>query len=119
MSDDRLTQALAFANYRQTLNNQIQKLKIRTDGQLIIAKNGGSFTVNRELMCFLDYLVRTDITEAALIDDNKVPVLIEDIPAFLKEVTQRYFSVTTDYLKEFQELRKSRNVKSILSIKEE
>ena len=119
MSDDRLTQALAFANYRQTLNNQIQKLKIRTAGQLIIAKHGGSFTINRELMCFLDYLVRADITEAALIDDNKVPVLIEDVPEFLKEATQRYFSVTTDYLKEFQELRKARNVKSILSIKEE
>lgn len=118
MSEDRLSQALAFANYRQTLNNQIQKLKIRTESQLTLAKNGGFFTITQELMCFLDYLVRAGFEDATLIDDNKTPVHIPDTKEFLKEVTARYFSVTNDYLKEFQELRKSRNVKSILDIKD-
>lgn len=115
---ERLTQALSFANYRQTLNNQLSKLKIRAEGTLIFAKNGGSFQVNRELICFLDYLVRANMSEATLLDDNNTPVLITDVPAFLEEVTHRYFEVANDYLREYQEIRKSRNVKSILDIKD-
>lgn len=117
--EERLEKALEFANYKQTLNNQIQKLKTRAEGMLIIAKNGGSFTIDRNLISFLNYLVSNKINEAPLIDDNKNPVLITDIPDFLKEVTRRYFEVSTDYLKEYQELRKSRNVKSIIGIKDD
>lgn len=117
--EERLQKALEFANYRQTLNNQLQKLKIRADGQLIFAKNGGSFKINRELIGFLDYLERAGTKEAVLLDDNNTPVSISDVPDFLKEVTKRYFEVTTDYLKEYQEIRKSRNVKSILDLKDE
>jgi len=117
--EERLEQALAFANYRQTLNNQLQKLKIRAEGSLIFAKNGGNFTVNQELICFLDFLNRSNLKEATLLDDNGIPVSIEDVAQFLDEVTTRYFSVTNDYLNEYQSLRKSRNVKSILDIKDE
>lgn len=117
--EERLQKALEFANYRQTLNNQLQKLKIRSEGMLIFAKNGGSFTINRELIGFLDYLERIGLSEAILLDDNNVPVQIINISEFLKEVTGRYFEVTTDYLKEYQEIRKSRNVKTILDIKDE
>lgn len=117
--EDRLEQALSFANYRQTLNNQLQKMKIRAEGMLIFAKNGGSFTVTRELICFLDYLVTNEITDAALLDDNNIPVYIDDVPEFLKEITNRYFLVTSDYLKEFQDLRKSRNVRSIINLKDD
>lgn len=117
--EERLQKALEFANYRQTLNKQLQKLKIRAEGELIFAKNGGSFTINRELICFLDYLNRTGVVEAALLDDNNLPILIADVSGFLKDITARYFEVTTDYLKEYQEIRKSRSVKSILDLKDE
>ncbi len=116
---EKLEQALSFSNYRQTLNNQLQKLKIKTEGLLIFSIGGGSFTINRELICFLDYLTRTKVKEATLLDDNNVPVLIIDIEIFLKNITQRYFDVTTDYHKEFQLIRKARSVKSILDIKDE
>jgi hypothetical protein len=117
--EERLEQALAFANYKQTLNNQLQKLKIRTEGTLIFAKNGGHFTINRELICYLDYLNRNETTETTLLDDNNTPVLITDVADFLKEITRRYSVVTTDYLKEYKEISKSRNVKSILDLKDE
>lgn len=112
----RLDQALAFANYRQTLNNQLQKLKNRTEGHLIHAKNGGSFTINRELICFLQYLKTENIDTVALIDDNGLPIQIDDVTAFLKEITLRYFMVTNDYLKDYQQIRSARNVKSIVGV---
>lgn len=116
--EERLEQALNFANYRQTLNNQLHKVKIRATGMLTIAKNGGSFTINQELICFLDYLSRNGFKDVALLDDNSSPVQISDIDAFLKEVTSRYFDVTNDYLREYQEIKKSRNIKSILDLKD-
>lgn len=116
--EERLAQAIDFATYRQTLNNQLHKMKVRAVGQLSIAKNGGNFSINRELICFLDYLVKSGYKDAALLDDNNNPVQIADVDDFLKEITSRYFDVTNDYLKEYQEIKKSRNVKSILDIRD-
>jgi hypothetical protein len=116
--EERLQKALEFANYRQTLNNQLQKEKIKIEGLLIFAKNGGSFKVNQELICFLDYLDRTGLEEAVLLDNNNNPIKIKNVKEFLKEITARYFEITNDYLQEYQKIRTSRNVKSILDIKE-
>ena len=117
--EERLQKALEFANYRQTLNNQLHKIKIKAEGLLMFAKNGGNFSVNQELICFLDYLARSGITETNILDSNGIPVQISDVGVFLKEITQRYFEVTNDYLKEYQSVRKLRNVKSIIGVKEE
>lgn len=116
--NERLQQALSFAKYRQTLNNQLQKLKIRSQGALLYSKNGGTFTINRELICFADYLKRSGLTSSVLLDDNSNPVKIENIDEFLNEITSRYSAVTNDYLAEYQDIRKSRNVQSILKLKE-
>lgn len=116
--EERLAQALDFANYRQTLNNQLHKVKVRATGMLTFAKNGGTFTINRELICFLDYALRNGYHDIAILDDNNTPVQISDVTSFLKEITERYFGITNDYLKEYQEIKKSRNVKSILDIKD-
>lgn len=117
--EERLEKALAFSNYRQTLNNQFQKLKIKTEGLLMYSKNGGSFMITRDLICFLDYLKRSEINEATLLDDNNLPIEITNVSEFLDEVTRRYFSVTKDYLDEYKEIRKARNVKTIVDLKDE
>lgn len=117
--EERLKQALAFANYRQTLNNQLQKLRIKSEGNLLYAEAGGKFTIDQELICFLDYLVRHNYKETVLLDDNKSPILINDVPEFLNKITTRYFEVTNDYLKETKEIKKARDPKSILDIKAE
>jgi len=117
--EERLQQALEFANFRQTLNNQLQKLKIRSEGMLLFAEAGGKFTISRELICFLDYLIREGHTDATLLDDNNSPIFIADTSDFLKKITARYFEVTNDYLQESREIKKQRHTKTILGIKEE
>lgn len=116
--DERLQQALEFANYKQTLNNQLHKLKIKSEGLLMYAEAGGKFTIDQGLICFLDYLVRKGHTEATLLDDNKSPIKIVDTVAFLNTITTRYFEVTNDYFKEAQIIKKARNVKSVLDLKD-
>lgn len=115
--EDRLQQALTFANYKQTLNNQLHKLKIKAEGQLMFAEAGGKFTINQELICFFDYLSRSGLKEATVLDDNKSPVMIVNTADFLKKITTRYFEVTNDYLQEAKTIKKSRDVKSILDLK--
>ncbi len=115
--NERLTKALEFANYRQTLNNQLHKTKIKTEGLLTLAKSGGTFKVGQDLICFLDYLIRTDVDGAVLLDINNVPIRIDDLHSFLNEVTARYFEVVNDYAQEYQTIRQSRNVKSIIDLK--
>lgn len=115
--DKRLDDALAFARYRDTLNNQLSKLKIRSQAALVLSKSGGTFTINRELICFLKYLKDEGVETSVLIDDNGNPVKVENVTALLKEVLSKYSEVTNDYLTEYQEIRKARNVQSILKIK--
>lgn len=117
--DQRLSKALEFSNYRQTLNNQLHKSKIKAEGLLIYSKNGGNFKVTQELICFVDFLNRKGMSEATILDSNNTPIQIQDISAFLNEITSRYFEVSNDYLKEYQTIKKARNVKSILEIKDE
>lgn len=116
--EERLQKALDFVNYTQTLSNQLHKLKIKTEGMLLIAEGGGKFTINQQLICFLDYIIRSGMTEVTLLDDNKSPVYIADAAAFLQKITIRYFEVTNDYYRESQLIKKSRSVKSILDIKD-
>jgi hypothetical protein len=115
--EKRLEAALEFANYRQTLNVQLQKAKVKAEGSLLIAKAGGTFTINQELICFLDYLIRTENSSATLLDNNNMPIHIEDLHSFLKDISSRYFEVTNDYFQEYQTIRKARNVKSIVDLK--
>lgn len=114
--DEKLQKALEFSNYRQTLNNQINQLKMRTQGELIYAKNGGAFTINRELICFFEYVVSKKFKEVAILDDNEIPVQITNPKEFLNDITVRYFEVVNDYHSEYQQIRKSRNVKSIVNL---
>jgi len=114
--DEKVAKALEFANYRQTLNNQIQTLKVRTETQLIISKNGGTFHINESLISFLNFLISRDQEEAVLLDNNKSPVLIKNLEEFLDEVLTRYLDVTNDYLEQYEKIRKARNVKKILDM---
>ena len=114
--DDKLQKALEFSNYRQTLNNQLRQLKVRTQTQLIFAKHGGSFTIDQELICFFNLIVTKKLKEVTVLDDNEVPILVTETTEFLDEITTRYFEVINDYYRDYQQIKKSRNVKSIVNL---
>lgn len=115
--EDRLRNALEFANYKQTLNNQLHKLKIQAEAGLLYAEAGGKFTITQSLICFTKYLIEAGYMEAVILDDNMSPIRITDTTEFLKRITSRYFEVTNDYFRESQLVKKARNVKSVLGLK--
>lgn len=110
-----LTKALEFANYRITLNNQQAALKAKTESLLSYSINGGTFTVNRELISFCSIMTAAERDEIVLLDiyDNPIQVNLKE---FLDEITSRYFEVTNDYYMEYEKLRKARKTQTVLDL---
>ncbi len=117
---ERLTKALEFANYRLTLNNQLVSLRSKLQTKLIYSINGGTFTISRELITFVDSLIRQEYTEDVILIDNfQNPIQIEDLADFLENITSKYFEVTNDYHAEYVKLRKARKVHKLLDIEQD
>ena len=114
----RLTKALEFANYRVTLNNQQAALKAKTQSLLSYSINGGTFTINMELINFTKLLIAEGAENAVLLDIYQNPIRIELSP-FYKEILSRYYEVTNDYYAEYEKLRKARKVHKVLDLNEE
>jgi hypothetical protein len=114
----RLTDALEFANYRVTLNNQQAALRAKTQSLLSYSINGGTFTIDRSLLNFCKLLLEEKQTEAVLLDIYQNPIKV-DIESFYDEVLSRYFEVTNDYYAEYEKLRKSRKVHKVLDLNDE
>ena len=111
----KLQTALEFSNYRQTINNQKEVLKAKTESLLSYSINGGTFTIDRELITFVKILIDDKHTDAVLLDIYNHPIAI-DLQNFYAEIMSRYFEVTNDYYVEYEKIRKARNVSSVLDL---
>ncbi len=115
--DDRLKKALDFSKYRQTLAVQRKNLKERLESQLTYGCNGGVFHIDKTLITFIQMCIDQGRTNnVPLIDSNDNPVLIEDLNKFRDEIFDRYFSASFEYLKEYEQVKKSRTVEKLLDL---
>ena len=115
--DDRLSKALEFANYRQTLAIQRKTLKEKIAAKLTYGHAGGLFKINRELIVFVQMLIDQDRTEnVPFIDENGNPVLVADLQAFKDEIIDRYFTATYEYYEDYQKIKSSRTVEKLLDL---
>lgn len=108
--DTRLEQALTYANYKVTVFQQKQNLKLRLDQLLTYAHNGGIFNVSDTLIAFVDSLLRREVNEVVLIDERGNPVKINDLQSFQDDIFSLYFEATNEYHAEHEKLRKARSV---------
>lgn len=114
----RLTKALEFANYRTTLNNQQAQLKAKTQSLLSYSINGGTFTIDLQLITFCKQLIDAEVEAVVLLDIYQNPIRVE-VVSFYEEIFSRYFEVTNDYYAEYEKLRKSRKVHKVLDLDED
>jgi len=115
--DDRLSKALEFSNYRQTLEIQRKTLKEKIDSKLTYGFSGGLFKIDRILIVFLQFLIDQGRTEnIPLIDSNGNPVLVEDLVSFRDEILERYFTVVFEYYGEYQKIKNSRSVEKLIDL---
>lgn len=112
---EEFKKALDFSNYRQTFSIQRKTLKEKTDAKLTYGVNGGIFKIDRSLLNFVEMLINRDRTEnVVILDLNDNPILIANLTEFRDEIFDRYFTSTLEYYEEYQKLKKSRSVESLL-----
>lgn len=114
--DEKLKQALDFSHYMITLNNQKRVLKEQFQNDIVHYFNGGQFTVKQELISFCQSLIALKQTETILVDDNGIPVEIEDLFTFTKDIVGVYFQAANKYLIEYNKLKSNRTVKGIVDL---
>jgi len=114
--DDRLEKALEYANYKVTVFQQKQNLKLRLDQLLTYAHNGGIFKVSEQLISFVDSILRREVNEVVLIDTRGNPVKIDDLASFQDAIFSLYFEATNEYHAEYEKLRKARSVKQVTGL---
>ena len=114
--DERLEKALDVSNYMITLNNQRRIIHEQFLENSIHYLNGGKFSVNRDLINFCHTLVQNSQTQAVLIDDNDIPVNVDDLQKFLSDVLDIYFKASYEYLDKYNEIKTSRKVEGLVDL---
>lgn len=114
--DERLEKALEFANYMKTLSNQRRGLQEQFKESLIYFYNGCQFTIDIELINYTNMLVNKNITtDVIFIDDNEVPISIENLLEFLDGIQDQYFQALNKYHAEYAKLKSSRTIGKLVN----
>lgn len=112
--DKALQEALEFSNYRTTLENQKTNLKHRLQVQRTVSHAGGLFTATPELIAYTKFLVDSNFEQQVFIDENKIPVMVRDLPNFLNRLNEAYTTAMNEYFVEYEKTKRQRNVKSLV-----
>lgn len=112
--DERLSNALKFSNYMITLNNQKKLIKEKFKEKTIYYSNGSKFTISQELINFVNFLVTKKINQFVLLDDNELPVKIENLEEFLENILDQYYASTNEYYNDYQKIKVARSVEKLV-----
>lgn len=112
--DERLEKALEVANFMVTLNNQKRGLKEKYYTDCVYYHNGGAFSISKNLITFVKTLIDLgNVENVVLIDDNDLPIRIDNMESFLEEIVNQYFTASNDYYNQYQLLKKTRSVEAL------
>lgn len=114
--DERLKNAIDFSNYMITLNNQKRVLKEQYQNDLLFYHNGGQFLVSKELVSFCQALLSLEQPSCVLVDDNNIPIEIDDLVEFTRNIIVVYSKASNKYLLEYNTLKSNRKVEGIVDL---
>ncbi len=114
--DEALEKALEFSNFTATLNGQKRILHEKYLDDLVLYYNNGKFSVTKETLNFAHMLITSNVNNTILVDDNKIPITIEDLKDFHKLSLQKYADATNKYLVSYKELSTKRSVESLVDV---
>lgn len=113
--DNRLNDALAFANYRLTLQVQRQNIEARVSAAQLLSYQGAIFKATPELISLADY---KDINGGTLLveDQSGNVIKIENPNEFLGQLIEKYDSAMTLKLEEQQKLKSARSTAKLVGL---
>ena len=109
-----LQKAIEYSDYQSSLNVQKKFLREKFDSDITFGKNGGLFKIDRDLILFTKFLIDANkVTDVVVLDENKNPILINNVIEFNKEIVDRYFSALGSFHAGYEELKTARNMKQL------
>ena len=113
--DNTLNDALAFANYRLTLQIQRQNIEAQIAAALLLSYQNSIFQVTQELISFVG--IKTIRGEKLLVDDKSGNVvLIVDSNDFLNKIIEIYDSAMQLKHDEQQRLKTARTTTQLVGL---
>jgi hypothetical protein len=112
--DERLEKALAFSNYRITIENKRIALKRRFETMLVVHHNNGQFTADAVTISFVTAMIAEGNTDMVLLDQKNMPVSIDDTDTFKTMLLEAYYTATNEYASEMKKLSQARDVKKAM-----
>tara|TARA_B110000503_G_C7058415_1_gene375537 strand:- start:372 stop:713 length:342 start_codon:yes stop_codon:yes gene_type:complete len=109
-TEQQLEQALSFAQYQSTLNQQRRLLREQFESDTTLAYNGGLFKVTQE------WIGSIDLEAKWVLDMNGNPINIDDAADLKSMATTAYREALTKYGEEYQKLRRQRSVRSLTDL---
>jgi hypothetical protein len=113
--DEIVKRAFDIANYAETFSVQKKILKEEFNQALLLFQNGGTFTITKELICFVKILADLPNNNTViLVDDNHSPIEIADVKMFLETILSKYSFAINGYYTKYSAIKSARSVESIL-----
>ena len=112
--DKNLEKALELSDYRLTLYNRKQDIKLKLNNSLLISYDNNVFKATKELISFIKVCLLDNITNIAVFDINDNPVLINDLEKLYSILFSTYTKAYNECFIEYEKLKKSRNVEKMI-----
>jgi hypothetical protein len=112
--EERLEKALAFSEYRKTIDNRKKALRRRYKNMLSVHYANGQFVADQATIAFVGALANSDYKSAVILDVKENAIEITDILEFRDSLLESYFQATNEYSVEMARLAKARNIKKAM-----
>ena len=110
MDNISLDDALSFANYQATLNQQRKLLKEKFESDCIFVYNGGLFQLTQQ------WISSFDLESKWIIDMNGQPIEVVDSKVLIDTAKDAFNRAITEYGEAFKDLRKQRSVRTLTGV---
>jgi len=117
--DKRLEKALDFSNFRMILLTRQENLKVLMNNKLMLNYGGGLFKVDKELISFVALALLSKNRNPIFIDENDIPIKIEDIEDFAEKAAAKYDKAIEQYYNSYQKLNEAREIRKVIDWDEE
>ena len=114
--DQRLSDALAFANYRLTLQAQRQNIQARTEAALLVSYQNTIFRADANIISFVDAHQRLSTNPLFVKDQSNNAILIENPAEFVAALVKAYDLAMQLEHQEQQKLKQARTTAKIVGL---
>tara|TARA_B100001057_G_scaffold83080_1_gene78693 strand:+ start:473 stop:820 length:348 start_codon:yes stop_codon:yes gene_type:complete len=114
--DERLEKALEFSNFIETQNNQKNIFFKQFQEDCVYYKDGTKFSVTKELIAFLSAMANLKQEGLVLLDDNNIPIQIDNVDEFQKNICSVYLIAARKYFKSYDSIKLNRSVEGLTTL---